>query len=438
MELWWAVLLVGFTLLILLLLSGIPVAFAFAGLNIVGLIWVTGGAQGLVLLTGSIVDSVANFRFIAAPMFFLMGAVLYRSGAFGLIIDAVDKWIGKVRARLLYVTMGSGTILATLSGAGIADTALLGSTLYPEMEKRGYSPRLGLGTIFNSGLLAAIIPPSGLAVLTATLAHVPVGKLLLAGFFPGLMMATTYVIFVFVRVRLNPSLAPIYDAPPAPLKVKLYATAKLAPFSIVFFMVMGFILLGITTPSEAAATGAIGAVLVALAYRRLSMGVIKDALRDSMRIAGMILMIISGSIALSQTLALSGATQGFLNVLVDLPVSPTMLLLAMLAAILALGLFLDQISMMMVAIPVFSPVVGALGFDPIWFWMLFLVAISIGAETPPFGLVLFALKGVVPSASITEIYKAAIPFVFLDLISLGILIAFPNIVLFLPNAALGN
>ena len=251
-------------------------------------------------------------------------------------------------------------------------------------------------------------------------------------------MATTYVIFVFVRVRLNPSLAPIYDAPPASLKIKLYATAKLAPFSIVFFMVMGFILLGITTPSEAAATGAIGAVLVALAYRRLSMGVIKDALRDSMRIAGMILMIISGSIALSQTLALSGATQGFLNVLIDLPVSPTMLLLAMLAAILLLGLFLDQISMMMVAIPVFSPVVGALGFDPIWFWMLFLVAISIGAETPPFGLVLFALKGVVPSASITEIYKAAIPFVFLDLISLGILIAFPNIVLFLPNAALGN
>jgi tripartite ATP-independent transporter DctM subunit len=434
---WWAVLLIGFGLLILLMLSGIPVAFAFAGLNIVGVMWVTGGTQGLVLLTGSIVDSVGNFRFIAAPMFFLMGAILYRSGAFGLIIEAVDQWIGRVRARLLYVTMISGTLLATLSGAGIADTALLGTTLYPEMEKRGYSPRLSLGTIFNSGLLAAIIPPSGLAVLTATLAHVPVGRLLVAGFLPGLMMATTYAIFVFIRVRLNPALAPIYDQPPASMKIKLYSTAKLAPFSIVLFMVMGFILLGITTPSEAAATGAIGALGVALIYRRFSFGVLTDALRDSMRIATMILMIISGSIALSQTLALSGATRGFLDMLVNLPVSSTVLLLAMLGAILILGLFLDQVSMMMVAIPVFSPAVGVLGFDPIWFWMLFLIAISIGAETPPFGLVLFALKGVVPNVSITEIYRAAIPFVILDLISLGVLIAFPDIVLFLPNASLG-
>ena len=434
---WWAVLLIGFGLLILLMLSGIPVAFAFAGLNIVGVMWVTGGTQGLVLLTGSIVDSVGNFRFIAAPMFFLMGAILYRSSAFGLIIEAVDQWIGRVRARLLYVTMISGTLLATLSGAGIADTALLGTTLYPEMEKRGYSPRLSLGTIFNSGLLAAIIPPSGLAVLTATLAHVPVGRLLVAGFLPGLMMATTYAIFVFIRVRLNPALAPIYDQPPASMKIKLYSTAKLAPFSIVLFMVMGFILLGITTPSEAAATGAIGALGVALIYRRFSFGVLTDALRDSMRIATMILMIISGSIALSQTLALSGATRGFLDMLVNLPVSSTVLLLAMLGAILILGLFLDQVSMMMVAIPVFSPAVGVLGFDPIWFWMLFLIAISIGAETPPFGLVLFALKGVVPNVSITEIYRAAIPFVILDLISLGVLIAFPDIVLFLPNASLG-
>jgi tripartite ATP-independent transporter DctM subunit len=333
--------------------------------------------------------------------------------------------------------MISGTLLATLSGAGIADTALLGTTLYPEMEKRGYSPRLSLGTIFNSGLLAAIIPPSGLAVLTAMLAHVPVGRLLVAGFLPGLMMATTYAIFVFIRVRLNPALAPIYDQPPASMKIKLYSTAKLAPFSIVLFMVMGFILLGITTPSEAAATGAIGALGVALIYRRFSFGVLTDALRDSMRIATMILMIISGSIALSQTLALSGATRGFLDMLVNLPVSSTVLLLAMLGAILILGLFLDQVSMMMVAIPVFSPAVGVLGFDPIWFWMLFLIAISIGTEAPPFGLVLFALKGVVPNVSITEIYRAAIPFVILDLISLGVLIAFPDIVLFLPNASLG-
>ena len=135
---WWAVLLIGFTLLVLLLMSGIPVAFAFAGLNIVGLIWVTGGTQGLLLLTGSIVDSVANFRFIAAPMFFLMGAVLYRSGAFGLIIDAVDKWVGKVRARLLYVTMGSGTILATLSGAGIAEQREQRRAVVPGQHRRGW------------------------------------------------------------------------------------------------------------------------------------------------------------------------------------------------------------------------------------------------------------------------------------------------------------
>jgi tripartite ATP-independent transporter DctM subunit len=430
---WWLLLIIWFGALVLLMATGIPVAFAFLAVNIGALFIVTGGPIGLVLLTGSISDSVTKFTFIAVPMFFLMGAVLHQSGSFTLIIDAVDKWIGKVRGRLLYVSLGAGTAFAALSGAGVADTALLGTTLYPQMERQGYSRRLSLAVIFNAGLLAAIIPPSGLAVLVGSIAGVSIGKLLLAGFFPGIMMATIYMLFITIRIIRNPSLAPAYDAPPSSFSEKLIALLKLLPFIVVFFMVMGFILLGITTPSEAAATGAVGAIITTIIYRRFTFGVFSRALRDTVRIGAMIFLIIAGSSAFSQTLALSGTTRNFFGFIADLPVPAYVILVLMLAAVLFMGLFMAQISIMLVAIPIFIPIVNGLGFDPIWFWLLYLIASMIGAETPPFGLALFVMKGVAPHVPISEIYKAAIPFVFLDLMALGILILIPEIATWLPN-----
>ena len=363
--------------------TGMPVAIAFALLNIAGLFLVK-GTTGLLLLPGSVYRSVATFNLLAIPMFFLLGEVLFQSRVIGLTIDVMDRWIGRVRARLLFTSLGAGTLLATLSGAGMADTALLGTTLYPEMEKRGYERRISLGTLMSSGLLAAIIPPSALAVLVGSLAEVSIARLLIAGFVPGLMMATVYAIYIWVRVRLNPNLAPPYVAESVSWSLRLRGVAEISPLGIIVLMVMGFIIFGVTTPSEAAATGAIGAFIVAALYRRLTFKVLKDSLYGTLYIGGMIFLIITGAVALGQLLALTGATRDFLDFIVELGLSAILLVIIVQLAVLVLGLFIDQLSIMLVAIPVLVPILGPLGIDPLWFWVLFLMNISIGAITPPF------------------------------------------------------
>ena len=430
---WWATLIIFFALLLALMSTGMPVAMAFALLNIAGLLLVVDGFKGLELLAGSVYRSVATFNLLAIPMFFLLGEVLFQSRVIGLTIDVMDRWIGKVRARLLFTSLGAGTILATLSGAGMADTALLGTTLHPEMEKRGYDRRLSLGTIMSSGLLAAIIPPSALAVLVGSLAEVSIARLLIAGFMPGLLMVGVYSVYIWIRVRMNPSLAPPYTGEVVTWRYRFLGLAQMSPLGIIVIMVMGFILFGVTTPSEAAATGAIGAFIVAALYRRLTFTVVKDSLYGTLYIGGMIFLIITGAVALGQLLAFTGATREFLAFIVELGLSAVMLVIIVQLAVLILGFFIDQLSIMLVAIPVLVPILEPLGIDPVWFWVLFLMNISIGAITPPFGMMLFALKGVVPQASMSDLYRASIPFVILDAIAVGLVIAFPQIATWLPN-----
>ena len=286
-------------------MTGAPIAIAFLAINIVGLLLVA-GPNALPLLTGSLFDSTRSFPLIAIPMFFLLGEVLFHSRVIDMVMDATDKWIGKVRARLLFVSLAAGTGLATLSGAGIADTALIGSTLYPDMEKRGYDPKLSLGVITSSGLLAAIIPPSALAVLLASIAQTSVGRLLLAGVFPGLLIAGIYALYISLRIWRNPSLPPPYPRKPSASPRSSSATVKLTPLGIIIFAVMGFILLGIATPSESAATGAMAAIAVTVLYRRFNLRLLIRSLDGVIRITGMILLILAGAKAFSQLLAFTG------------------------------------------------------------------------------------------------------------------------------------
>ena len=430
---WWLVLLIIFGGVIAVMATGIPVAFAFAICNIVALSILMDGGVGLSLLPGSIYASVTEFHLIALPMFFFLGSVLYHAGVFGMVMDVTDKWIGRIRARLLFVSLGAGTVMASLSGAGAADTALLGSTLYPEMEKRGYDKKLSLGVIASSGLLAVLIPPSGLAVLLGSLANVSIAKLLIGGIVPALMMVVIYSLYVIGRVKLDPSLAPTYPSAGVPLREKLIDTAKLVPLGIIIFCVIGFILFGITTPSEAAATGAISAIVVTAIYGRLNWNVLTKATLEVVKITGMIFLIITGATAFGQVVALSGAAREFVAVLTDLPLSSFMILLLIQFALFVLGCFVDPVSIMMIAIPILGPVIPAFGWDPVWFYVLFLMNITMGNMTPPFGIALFVLKGVVPNVSLGTIYRAQLPFVAMDMLAIVLVAAFPQIALWLPN-----
>ena len=431
---WWLVLGFIFLSLVSLMATGIPVAMTFMVLNIIGLIWIAGGLQGLASIPGSVFSGTSTFNLLAVPMFFLLGAVLLHSGIIQMVMEVTNVWVGKIRARLLFVSLFSGTGLAMLSGAGAADTALLASTLYPEMEKQGYHRNLSLGTIVSSGLLAAIIPPRALAVLLGSLAEINIGALLLAGLFPGLMMATIYVIYVSIRVALNPSLAPTYPSETVSLKTKLLMTLKISPLGIIVFMVMGFILLGVTTPSEAAVTGALGAIVVTALYGRLTIQTMRLALTSVVRVFGMFFLIIAGAISFGQVIAQTGAANDLLAWVISLPLSPIMVLIVMQLTIVILGLFMSQLPIMLIAIPIFTPIIETMGWDPIWFWIMFLMNMAVGAESPPFGLALFVVKGALPKhISMADIYKAQIPYVIMDVGAIGIIMAFPQIALWLPN-----
>lgn len=416
-------------------MSGLPVAFCFVVVNVVG-VWVFwGGERGLSQLCLSMFDSVTTFTLLPFPLFVLLGNVLFESGIATRAIEIVDTWLGRIPGRLSMLSVGSGVILSTLSGASVASVAILGSTLVPETERRGYSKTMALGPVLASGTLAMMIPPSGMAVLLASLAFISVGGLLMAGIIPGLIMAVFYLAYITIRCYLRPSLAPAYTTQAIPLAKKIKITIRdLLPVAVIIFLVIGVIFLGIATPSEAAALGALGAFILAACYRCLNWGVVKRAVLSATRIAVMLMAIVLGAKAFGQVLVFSGVMKAITKWVLSLPVSAIFIIIAMMAVVLVLGCFMDAVALIMMVIPLYMPIVRALHFNPLWFGLLLLVAVETSLVTPPFGLCLFVMKGVAPPDTTTgDLYRSIWPFIVINLAVLGLCIAFPVLGLWLPG-----
>jgi tripartite ATP-independent transporter DctM subunit len=422
-----------FGLLVLMMLSGMPVALGFLTLNIVGLYFFLGGENALSLLATSTFSSVGQFALIPIPLFILMGELLLNTGLAAKTVDAVDHWIGRIPGRLSLSAVGGGTLFGALSGASMASVAMLGSTLVPEMRKRGYKPAMSVSAILAGGGLAVLIPPSALGVLLGALAKVSIAKLLLAGILPGLILAGMYFVYFAVRAKLQPELAPPYEAPPTSMREKLMSLLSVAPMLSLIVVVTGFIFLGIATPSESAAMGVVATMFLAACYGHLTWSAAQVSLRSAMTTTAMMLLVVVGSSGFSQLLAATGATSSLVAAVSDLAVSPIVTVILMQLIVLVLGCFIDTISIMLVAIPVFMPVVLALSIDPIWFCVLILVQLELAGITPPFGVLLFVMKGVQRRLKISEIYLAAMPIVFIQLLLVALMMLFPAIVLTLPE-----
>jgi tripartite ATP-independent transporter DctM subunit len=435
-EWYWALALImgGFMGLVLI---GIPIVFAFFTINIIGTFLLMGGTSGLRQMINSVYAGVTIFTLLPITLFVLMGELMFRSGVATKMIDALDKWIGNLPGRLSLLAVFSGAMTASLSGASIGSTAMLGSTLVPHMQARGYGTSMSVGPIIGSGGLAIMIPPSGLAVILAVLANVSVGRLLMAIIVPGLIMAALYAGYVIARALLQPELAPRYHAPPVPFLSKIVLTLKyVLPLSFLVFLVVGVIFLGIATPTEAAALGAAGSLLVAAVYGTLSYRIIHQALASTLRVSAMVLVILAAAQSFSQILAFTGANRNLAVWITGLEIAPMLTILLMLAIVLVLGGFISGVPLMMITLPVFMPVVASLGFDPIWFLVLFLINIEMAQSTPPFGVLLFVMKGVTPpSTTITQIMRAAVPFLICDAIAIGLIMTFPQFALWLPSIA---
>tara|TARA_B110000238_G_C16100241_1_gene427924 strand:- start:838 stop:1803 length:966 start_codon:yes stop_codon:yes gene_type:complete len=318
----------------------------------------------------------------------------------------------------------------------MAVAAMLGRAIMPGMQNRGYDRKIAAGLIIGGASLAPIIPPSLLAIIVGSLADVSIAKLLIAGVIPGLFIGGIFLVYVFVRIGIDASLAPenlTGERAEVSAGEKVFAIVRTLPFIIVIFSVMGFIMLGIATPSESAATGVIGSLLTAAIYRKLSIKMIWSSLMAAITVSSMILVIMAMSKMFTQLLAFTGATTELVNLVANLGYSPTVMLIIMLAVPFVLCMFIDTIAVILLTIPIYQPVVTALELDPVWFWLLFLINITLGAITPPFGYTLFAFKAVVPEMSISQVYRATWPFVALFLLGIAMIIIFPGIATWLPN-----
>jgi len=432
---WWLVFLIIFGGVVFLLGVGMSVAFAFFLINILGVLALQGGGAAFNQMIFSIYSSVSSFTLLPVPLFVLMGEILWHSKIASRSFDALDKLLGRLPGRLGLLTVFSGTIFSSLSGSTMANTALLGSMLLPDMRKRGYSGDMSIGPILCSGALAMIIPPSALAVIFATIAKLSIGDLLIALILPGLLLAALYTAYIIGRASLDPAAAPSYDVASVPLSEKLIGLVKyVLPLSIIVFLVVGVIFVGVATPTEAAALGALGSFVLAWAYGGVSWGSMIEALKGTVRISVMMLTIMAAAITFSQILAFSGATRGLLQFVTDLPVAPLVLVILMQLVVLFLGCFMEQIAIMLITLPIFMPIVKSIGVDPIWFAVITLINLEVALMTPPFGMLLFVIRGVAgDSVSMRTIYMSAVPFVAIDLLAIGIIIALPDIALFLPT-----
>jgi tripartite ATP-independent transporter DctM subunit len=432
---WTLLLVIFFGSLAIMMVTGLPIAFGFMVINIIGIILLWGPETGLNQFIFSIFGSVSKFTFVPVPMFILMGEILFASKIAPSMMEALDKWLGRLPGRSSLLAVVSGVLIATLTGVSMAAVAMLGSVLEPEMRKRGYKKTMILGPIMGAGGLAIMIPPSSMAVIVGAIGEISIGKILIATIIPGLLMAVIYALYIILRCRLQPELAPSYDVASCSLSEKLAATARyILPVAFVIFLVTGLILLGIATPTEAAAAGAFGCLILAAFYRRLNWELLKKSFTGTLKITVMIFMIVVGASAFSQILSFSGATTGITQFATSLPVSPIVIIIMTQVIVFILGCFMDVVAILLITLPIFVPVVNILGFDPVWFAVLMMINVEVAGISPPFGLNLFVMKGIASKdTTMGDVYRAGLPFCGLSLLAMVVIMVFPQVALWLPS-----
>jgi tripartite ATP-independent transporter DctM subunit len=417
-----------------LLFLGMPVAFSFIAINLVGAVLFLGGDAGVHQLIRNSSAAVINFSLTPIPLFILMGEVLFHTGLAVKVIDGVERLIRQVPGRLAVVAVVAGTVFSAISGSTIATTAMLGSLMLPIMLKRGYHPTMATGPIMAIGAVDMLIPPSALTVLLGSLSGISISKLLIGGVVPGLILSVAFVLYIVVRVRTNPALAPA-----TPIEA-LSGWARfdplfryVLPLVSIFVVVIGAMSGGIATPTESAALGALATMALAAAYGALSFSAMSKALRGTVGISGMILFIILGATTFSQILSFSGATEGIVSAIFGQQLSPFAILAGMMALLIFLGIFVDQVSMMLITLPVFMPIVQRLDIDLIWFGVLYLICMQLGLLLPPHGLLLMTMRGVAPpQVTMADIFRAVVPYIVLSLVLLVAIILFPAVATWLP------
>lgn len=426
-----AILLLLFLVLVLLAV-GIPIGFALGGVSVLGIL-VLMGPSGLFMLFATAYGEVTNYLLIAVPLYIFMANMLGVSDLADDLFQAVHNWFGRLRGGLAMGTVVICALFAAMAGISSVATVAMGLIALPSMLKRGYHKDLAVGSISAGGALGILIPPSIIMIIYGSIAEVSIGQLFMGGVIPGILLTAIFVVYIGVRCLMRPSLGP-------PIEEYLSFGEKVRSLKgvilplLLIASVLGVIYFGVCTPTEAAAIGAAGSLVCCMVYRKLTLRNLYQACIRTLRLNAMVLWIMIGAVSFSHLMSLAGLHTHTLDLISKIQAEPWVILVAMQVTFFILGMFLDPAGVIMITTPVFLPIVNQLGFDPVWFGVLFVINMEMAYLTPPFGFNLFIMKGVVPpSISMGDIYRSIIPYVVLQAICLILVILFPQLVLCLPQ-----
>jgi len=420
---------VGLAVFLLLAFVGLPIAFAFGIVGFVGVLLIKGVGPGLAMLGSAPWQWSSQSGLLVVPLFILMGQFAFHSGISRDLYIAANKWIGRLPGGLALATNMACTGFAACTGSSLASGATMGTIAYPEMKKFGYSPRLATGCIAAGGTLGILIPPSVVFIIYGFLTAQPIGELFIAGIFPGLLLSGLFLTLISLMVLRNPKLGPPGQS--FPWRERFTALTGVWGMLVLFVLVIGGLYLGVFAPSEAGAIGAFGAFLVALS-RRTKIPLLLTALKDSMRLTCMVMTILIGAMIFGVFLTVSGFPTMVSAWITSLPVSPYVVLILILLMYIPLGMVMDAMAMVLLTIPIIYPIITGLGFDPIWFGVLIVLVFEMALITPPVGMIVYVVQGVT-KVPLEEVFRGNMPFLIAMIVALALLIAFPQISLWLPG-----
>jgi len=427
--------LLGSVVLIILLFIGLPIAFVTMFVGFSGIVYLTSMEAGLTAVAKTVYEYSSNYPFTIIPLFILMGSFAGQAGITQELYQTFDKWFRKLPGGLGITTVAACACFGAISGSSVAAAAAMGRIAVPEMRRFNYAPKLATGIVAAGGTLSFLIPPSLGFVFYGMLTEQSIGKLLISGIFPGIVLSLGFIIIILVQVKINPSLAPRTPGEVS-WKEKVLALSGVWETLLVFLMVMGGIFLGFITPNEAGAIGATALFIIVLLKRRLTLNSFFASLSEAVRISCMIILLAAGATVFSYFLALSTIPASVSTWMAELHVSRYLVLAVICFIYLILGCFLDSLSMMVLTLPVIFPIITTLGFDPIYFGVVCVIMMEAGLITPPVGLNVYTIAGIAKDVPMEEIFRGAIPFL-LAMIGVTVLITiFPKIALFLPELML--
>ena len=383
------------------------------------------------LLASSIYDSLNSWSLAALPMFILMGEILYKSSVSTRLLNGLMPWLTFIPGKLLHVNVAACSLFAAISGSSAATTATVGKITLDELKKRGYSKSLAIGSLAGSGTLGFLIPPSLIMIIYGVLSNVSIGKLFIAGILPGVLLASLYSFYIMIVAKLNKDVEPkIKDI--FTNKDRINSIKDLAPVFSLILLVLGSIYAGLATPTQAAALGVAGSILLAILFKSFSLNIFKTALLNSIKTTVMISFIIAAAGFLSQVIGFLGIARALSEYITTLGLSPLLLILLIGLMYVILGMILDGISIVVMTLPIVLPIVVLAGYDPLWFGIFLVFMVEISQITPPVGFSLFIIQSI-SGEKIEYILKATLPFFLLMLLAVALIISFPQIVSFLPS-----